>query len=215
MAVRKLILMSVLAIFAGPAQADYEYKVTGVAAGDVLNIREDVASAGQVSSARIVGTIPPGAAGIRGTGVTVTVGANLWRQVSYGGVTGWVAARFLAELDRADSGSPPDRLQCSGTEPFWSMNFSGSKAVLEDLFSGSETRKSDFVTTPGRYAEGRRHVWSVMAKAADGSKGATAAFIRTDACSDSMSDFTFPIEFVLTEHGPDGLILSGCCQLMR
>jgi hypothetical protein len=30
-----------------------------------------------------------------------------------------------------------------------------------------------------------------------------------------MSDFTFPIEFVLTEDDPDGAVLSGCCQLTR
>ena len=212
---RALVVVVAAALLAGPAAAFYEYKVTGVAAGDVLNIREDVASAGQVSSARIVGTIPADATGVEGTGVTVEIGGSLWRQVTHGGVTGWVAARFLSPVEDASGDRPPADLHCGGTEPFWSMTFSAASAVREDPFATGGTARFAYVPAPGRFASGRRHVWSVMLRPAAGSQAATAVFIRTDACSDGMSDFTYPIEFVLSGSGPDGPVLSGCCQLKR
>jgi uncharacterized membrane protein len=201
----------------GPAAAFYEYSVTGVAAGDVLNIREDVASAGQASSARIVGSIPPDAAGVEGTGVSVEIGGSLWRQVAYGGVTGWVAARYLKAIDGGGD-VPPVDLTCGGTEPFWSMTFSAAAAVREDPFGSAGNKRTTYVPAPGGFASGRRHVWAVMLRPAKGSQAATAVFLRTDACSDGMSDLTFPIEFVLAEHesgGAAGATLSGCCHLAR
>ena len=214
--VGRLAAVWVLALLvAAPAAAFYDYRVTGVAANDVLNIRKDVASAGQVSAAPIIGSIPSGATGVKGTGVTVEVEGSLWRQVVHDGVVGWVAARYLAASERAGPVSAPVGLTCGGTEPFWSMTFDASRAVREDPGAGASVDRFRYVPTPPRFAAGRSHVWSVALRSAGGSPAATAVFIRTDACSDGMSDFTYPIEFVLTEDDRDGAVLSGCCQLTR
>jgi SH3-like domain-containing protein len=63
------------------------YRVVGVAWNDVLNMR-----AAPTASSAIVGTIPPDAAGIAGTGGC----DGAWCRVSYLGLAGWVNTRFLA-----------------------------------------------------------------------------------------------------------------------
>jgi uncharacterized membrane protein len=215
MARNSLAIALLVVALAGPAEAMYEYKVTGVAAGDVLNMREGVESAGQVSSAPIIGSIPADAEGVRGTGVTVEVGGSLWRQVVHGGVTGWVAARYLTEMQDNAFDVLPQDFKCTGTEPFWSMHFSASGAAREDPFGAAGKTRTAYVPEPARLASGRRNVWTIMLKSMAGSQPATAMFLRTDTCSDDMSDFTYPIEFILTEHRTDGVVLSGCCQLNR
>jgi hypothetical protein len=65
--------------------------VQGVAADDVLNVREapDKASA-------VLGGLPPDATGVRGTANRRRVGASTWREVECGQLRGWVNERFLA-----------------------------------------------------------------------------------------------------------------------
>jgi uncharacterized membrane protein len=215
MAMRVAAIWGLAMLVAAPAAAFYDYRVTGVAGNDVLNIRKDVAHGGQVSAAPIIGSIPSGATDVKGTGVTVEVEGSLWRQVVYGGVVGWVAARYLAESEETGPVSAPVELSCGGTEPFWSMTFGASGAVREDPGAGTSVDRFTYVSTSPRFAAGRSHVWSVALRSAGGSPAAIAVFIRTDACSDGMSDFTYPIEFVLSEDDSDGAVLSGCCQLTR
>jgi uncharacterized protein YgiM (DUF1202 family) len=70
-----------------PGNDQYRYLacVTGVRANDVLNIRS-----GRSGNSPTVGMIPPGESGVE---VYQDVGS--WSHVRYGGVTGWVANRFL------------------------------------------------------------------------------------------------------------------------
>lgn len=65
--------------------------VQGVAADDVLNVREapDKASA-------VLGALPPDATGVQGTANRRRVGASTWREVECGTLRGWVNERFLA-----------------------------------------------------------------------------------------------------------------------
>ena len=87
-----------LALLAGAwvcaAAAAESFRVVGVTAPDVLNIRS-----GPSVSQAIVGTAPPDAAGIEGLG-ECTRG---WCHIRYGSVEGWVNARFL----RRDAGPGP------------------------------------------------------------------------------------------------------------
>jgi hypothetical protein len=61
--------------------------VQGVAADDVLNVRE--------------APDKPDATGVRGTQNRRRVGASIWREVECGNLRGWVNERFLAR----DTGS--------------------------------------------------------------------------------------------------------------
>ena len=87
------------------------FRVTGVAADDVLNIRQ----APDAESAKI-GEIPPDGDGIRnlgcqgGLGIAEwqaaseaereTAARSRWCRINYQGIEGWVAGRFLAEGTR-------------------------------------------------------------------------------------------------------------------
>lgn len=84
------------------------YRVTGVASNDVLNIR-----AKPSGSAGKVGEIPPNADGVKNLGCQGGLSLSQWQKaspsrrraaarsrwcrVTFNGVTGWVAGRFLAE----------------------------------------------------------------------------------------------------------------------
>jgi hypothetical protein len=70
--------------------------VQGVAADDVLNVREAPDKA-----AAVLGALPPDATGVRGTQNRRRVGASIWREVECGNLRGWVNERFLAR----DTGS--------------------------------------------------------------------------------------------------------------
>ena len=65
--------------------------VQGVAADDVLNVRQAPAK-----DAAVLGGLPPDATGVRGTSNRRRVGASTWREVECGNLRGWVNERFLA-----------------------------------------------------------------------------------------------------------------------
>jgi len=67
------------------------YTVVGVAADDVLNVRD-----GAGVTYAIVGAIPPHGMGVRVTGSGVRVEDATWVPVRYGQVEGWVNASYLA-----------------------------------------------------------------------------------------------------------------------
>lgn len=84
------------ALFSGPVTAQpaaERYRVVGVSAEDVLNIRT-----GPSARYPVAGAMPHDARGIRGLGSCV----QGWCHIRYGSVMGWSSARFLA----ADSGAP-------------------------------------------------------------------------------------------------------------
>lgn len=130
-------------LLAGGARAEADgpdfYRVVGVSADDVLNIR-----AAPTVRAAIVGTIPAGADGVRNFGSTggMTLAAfqaatpeeraaarrRLWRRVGYDRVIGWSAGRYLVEgagPDAFDGGDPLPRL--AGSE--WGLRDVAGEAV--------------------------------------------------------------------------------------
>ncbi len=90
------------------------WDVTGVGSGDVLNIRMEASA-----SSEKVGSIPADGRGLQNLGCTGVMSyseweaatpaererakSNRWCKISYQGVTGWVAGRFLSE-----GGAPSD-----------------------------------------------------------------------------------------------------------
>lgn len=107
-----------LLILAAPAHATQEYilptlfDVTGVAADDVLNIRQL-----PDADAPIIGTLSPDAKGIE-----VVEDTGGWGRVNSGEGSGWVSMRYMAyRTDVWHEGALPDGFSCFGTEPFWSL----------------------------------------------------------------------------------------------
>lgn len=123
-----LAIMMPVAVLADADGPDY-FRVTGVAANDVLNIR----LRGSASSDKI-GSIPHDGDGIQNQGCTGGLSytewgeatdaeraasvRSRWCQISYDGIEGWVAGRFLGE-GRAPVGavgisSKPMQFVCDG-----------------------------------------------------------------------------------------------------
>lgn len=109
---RFLLVVGLLAAKIAPASAeasgpDY-FKVVGVPASDQLNIRTEAGA-----EHTKIGTIPPGANGIRNLGCTgglnfaeweaaseserAAANKRRWCKIEYSGVVGWVAGHYLAE----------------------------------------------------------------------------------------------------------------------
>ena len=115
--------LAVLVLAAGAAGAQEGlpalHSVTGVAAGDVLNVRDAPrASAGRV------GALAPGAAGVE-----VTAIREGWGRVNVGERSGWAS---LAFLEAEPGGSLPEigAFSCFGTEPFWSLDVVADGAFI-------------------------------------------------------------------------------------
>jgi uncharacterized membrane protein len=201
------------------ARAAERYDVVGVATDDVLNMRGEVAGAADLSETEIVGRIPAGAHGIAASGITATVKGALWRKVRYGGVDGWVNARFLEPAAEFDPEARPEALTCVGTEPFWSLALGGETAVYEtpDRSGAAAERYAVLASVAGRTVR-RQWAFHLAPEPSDAAPAATTTRIavvsRTDRCSDGMSDWTYPYDAMLLDLDPGSGPLQGCCSLM-
>jgi hypothetical protein len=80
---------------ATPAHASSTFRVNGVASDDVLNMRAEPSG----DSSKVV-AIPFDAEGIVATGEQRMTGRTAWVPVRWGGHEGWVAARYIQNVDR-------------------------------------------------------------------------------------------------------------------
>lgn len=177
------------------------YDVTGVSAGDVLNVREapDVRSP-------IVGKLPPHAGGIE---VVEASDDGRWGLINIGQRSGWASLRYLAPADtKRRSAFLPVR-NCFGTEPFWSLAL-GDGPEVAWAEPGTEDAKglvSGWFKSQNRYDR-----QAARLSFFDGREG-TAIFSAMQ-CGDGMSDRSFGIAVELFLQG-DGAsrLLSGCCSI--
>ncbi len=185
-----------------PTYTDPTYhRVTGVAANDVLNIRQEPTAASP-----IIGTLAPGAAPIE---VISRLGG--WGQVIVGEGNGWVSLRFLAEekMTRVGESGLPAALVCVGTEPFWSLRFSEDDRATFRTQDSQEDTVLD-VSTAKRVRGSRVHDYMWL----HGPATSATAFIGRTNCSDGMSDRLYGHEIVFTlktigfSNG-----LQGCCYV--
>lgn len=204
---KRMILMAMLA--AGPAAATQEYvlptlfDVSGVAAGDVLNIRETPSG-----RAAIIGTLAPDAEGIEVVG---TDPSGRWGQVNTGERSGWVSMRFLNyRTDVWEEGAVPTGMVCAGTEPFWSFRIEGGSLIWQDpeqkiSMSGVQIRDRGFFRDPrrGLFVEDDHNI--------------IAATITPAQCSDGMSDMAFGLEttVLMQSRSEPVRMYSGCCSIAR
>lgn len=171
------------------------HDVTGVAAGDVLNIR-----AAPDAGAEVIGTLAPDA-----TGVEILSVAGGWGLVNAGEASGYVAMRFLERADAPDWNLLETPLTCLGTEPFWSLQID------------PEGRKATF-SSPGDTngpALDNVHLWPATPWAPAAAVGLPVgtAVLQPLHCSDGMSERSFGISVDLFLGAPDTMRLSGCCRL--
>lgn len=176
-------------------------RVTGVAGGDMLNIR-----AAPTADSAILSTLPPDATGVEIVGFDPS---GQWARVGVGEMSGWASARFLeVEKDTWQAGRLPEPLICTGTEPFWSL-----RHTADGL---------EFATPESRQALDLRAALD-RGIAADTTRALIAgddelrltAIIRPEACSDGMSDRVFSLSatLIVEGRGAASKLLTGCCSV--
>jgi uncharacterized membrane protein len=182
---------------AAPAGAQHLpalYDVVGVAADDVLNIREAPDAASPV-----VAGLAPGGRGIEVTALS----DNGWAWVNTAEGSGWVSLRYLEPGPHAPWWDPATRLSCYGTEPFWSLILSGDAA----RFTSALDENVRWTVTGRSTSYNRPDVQGMTI-------GPGFAVLKAEACSDGMSDLNYGL--ALEFFRPEGDALggySGCCTL--
>jgi uncharacterized membrane protein len=213
---RGLALLLLLSLGATPSPAGedapdprHTHRVVGVAADDVLNVREQ-----PDPRARRIGALQPGASGVVVTGVQQRVGGQRWWEVVHGEAgrgAGWVNARFLAPEDVAPAAGFD--LRCGGTEPFWSLEIAGGRATFERMGEAAGIfPASSWMDSAGR-PEGHR--FAIRLDGPEGTPPGWATVGRADRhCSDDMSEREYPYDVIVVLPGEGGVI-DGCCARAR
>lgn len=197
-------ILLVCLAFAGAARAETLpalHDVTGVSAGDVLNVRAE-----PTASASVIATLPPDA-----TGVEVVERRGNWGLVNAGEAAGWVYLKYLTHGADEPWFRLTSTLRCFGTEPFWSLTVApGAGDVRREEPGMPETRlKLGAVNS----AEGRASIAFGAEEPPGGDLVLTGA-----RCSDGMSDRQFGITVTGTlRPGLSGAAqpaqVQGCCSV--
>lgn len=185
-------LVFVTALLPGAAMAWPTLAVTGVPKGDVLNLRAapDAKSAIVAKVPRDARAISANAVGVKGTD---------WLRITYRGKTGWANAKFLNY--ETGGGALPVRLQCGGTEPFWSVNVGYGRG---DADLSYEDRKQTLALDAPIAAMARPNLWVLPAV-----RGGDFLHLEKKVCSDDMSDTDYAYTASVRVGGT---LLSGCCR---
>lgn len=191
-------------IFASSAQAEPSdwpglSDVTGVAADDVLNIRNSPGA-----DREIIGAFHPGDRGIE---VLWPDESGVWGQVNSGERTGWVSLRFLTRQSGVADRTVPPITRCFGTEPFWSLVVNGDTLVK----TGPQRAPTFYSISEGINAVGRPDRFALHA---EGKKGAVFLRLGKAECSDGMSDRLYAIDADAMFYAPGAFSMhSGCCTI--
>lgn len=196
--------LAVLLLLVQPALATTDawpalHDVVDIQSGDVLNIRS-----APDPSAKIIGSFAPDATGIE---VIRPNESFDWGLVNVGEGTGWASLRYLVPQPGQWWGQLPAITQCFGTEPFWTLTF--REGSLEFSRPDEPEIRMDAAYYIGSLNNRDRFVMS----GSNIARGITVA-IRTEACSDGMSDRAYGISADLVlEDAFDATLFSGCCSI--
>lgn len=192
--------MLVLWLGAGALQAQdlpSAFRVIGVEAADVLNIRAEP-DAGSV----ILGTIPHNSSRVE---VLRRSDDGKWGLVGAGEGNGWVAMRYLEPVAASPAAQLPAPLRCLGTEPFWSFAHMPEKTWLltPEEASVALVPSENFAAGDGYYAAAR-----------DAVGRGYHLIVTREICSDGMSDRIYGFSARLfRQGGAENRLYSGCCSL--
>lgn len=192
---RAALILFLALMTAVAASADVAYSVYNVRPGDTLNmrVRPD-------PRAPVVTTIPHDATGIALTGKSAP---GDWVEATFNRKRGWVNARFLGF--GAGRWALPAYLDCSGTEPFWSIALMPGLARADLMFA---ERRYFLKLQRAEQAMNRSDVWHIKASTRPGAD--MSLIVRHEVCSDGMSDTRYPFSALAIISGHN--VIAGCCR---
>ncbi len=212
------LILSTVAIFAAPIDPNTTFRVVNVSSSDAagLNVRDFPVDASNLSNTKIVGHLNWQATGILTSGLVVRFTNATWRQIRLGSIIGWVNAKYLeAETSQQNGDQLPEKIICSGTEPFWTLRISKSSSTYDGTIASTgewlEGEKLDFIAR-NPLAGRTTATWAITLKRQTAPDYITSLISRTDTyCSDGMSDRDYPYQAILLS-GNAPVPMQGCCQ---
>ena len=199
-----LIMMLPAIIIAEVILPPKTYKVTGIAAGDVLNIR-----AAPLATAVDLGDLKESAGPIE---VLETDETGKWGRILWQGDNAWISLKYLAPIDAPTlpNVNIPVGLQCVGTEPFWLFQVLSSDEVKLDFLTEQEsiTAKLAIARSSANLAD-----YPVLLLA-DANELNLSVLLRADHCDDGMSDQLYGwVVDIIVQRLSNASLFSGCCFL--
>jgi len=204
-------LISIVAVpFLAQAQSASPglFDVVNVASNDVLNIRTSASG----SSAK-VGFLAYNQQSVE---VVALTSDGKWGLVNTDEGSGWVSMRFM----QASAASPqnlPSGLACSGTEPFWFLQFSQTGTATADWSPMGLTDQQQSIYSSYWSSRPQNRVTQTygfeLLDELTGSGVMASGIIRTEMCDDGMSDRDYGFAIDLLLFGPERKLLSGCCSI--
>ncbi|MEB4590306.1 SH3 domain-containing protein [Candidatus Thiothrix sp. Deng01] len=212
-----VLLTSTAALPPSHAAEPEVFAVTGVRAGDFLNMR----SGPGVSNA-ITGRIPANGQGVVATGEEQKISGTIWVKVYWAGVGGWVNKQYLLPEAQASAipptSTPPSQappaasdakpelvLNCAGTEPFWRIDISANQLKV-NMNDGPQ------YNVPVTFRQTSANNTSIAVIAGEKGTDETQAFMqKVESCSDGMSDVSYP--YAITAVLNNRQVISGCCKV--
>jgi len=108
--------------------------------------------------------------------------------------------------DSVNSTKKFDTLNCIGTEPFWSLDLKDSTVIFEDI----DSIKTNFKLEKAEVSRNHTNRWFITATANKPEESLSISLIKTNMCSDDMSDFNYEYDMTTLINGTQ--VFSGCCN---
>ena len=202
-----------ISIFAWPLVANAQpapglFDVVNVASNDVLNVRASASG-----SSTKVGFL---AYNQKSVEVITISDDSKWGLVNVDETSGWVSMRFM-QASVASPQNLPAGLACTGTEPFWFLHFNQNGMAAADWSPMGLTDQEGSIYSAFWSARPQNRINQTygfeLLEELTGSGVTASGIIRTEMCSDGMSDrdYGFAIDLILA--GPERKLISGCCSI--
>lgn len=175
------------------------HDVSGVAPGDVLNLRAE-----PDAGAPILGGLAPDAAGVE---VTALDTSGAWGRVNSGEGLGWVSMSFLTPQP---GGTMPEvaHVRCFGAEPFWSYEVTQNGEARWTAVDDEE-----IVLRAGAFRRAAARAAPFVSVAGGPEQQGVLIMHREHRCSDGMSDGLYGLSGEVVLTGRTSRAVSGCCSL--
>ncbi len=177
------------------------YRVTGVAANDVLNLRE-----GPGASFQIVDALAPNADNVEVVGTSPD---GRWARVNTPEWSGYAAMRHLQRQPGPPPHVLPLPLTCHGTEPFWDISVAPNGSAQYNETDRGPVSFSMTWSGPA-FARGGHEMGMRLVSAS----GTVHAVLLREYCHDGMTVFDYGLSIRAIISRDEGTyMVEGCCSL--